>query len=425
MMDQIKTALKKCGVENWRITEERSETAELYFVKKELDIPRKKSLTRYSVTLFRDAGEGEGRTRAATNAILTPGMTGEEMESRIRDAYFAAQFTGNPWFDLPAPEKCAHIPSTSDLAALTPEAAAMALAGGIFAVDDQQDAFLNSVEIFVTKSRVHMVGSNGLDVSFDKCEAKGELVAQCIAPKDVEQFREFQFDRLDVEALQKRALDAIRDVRARARSTVPPKAGTYDVVLTGEHITELLQYYCARTSAAMIYPGYSRWEKGMNVQGEGIVGEKLDLELVPSEPYSEEGVKMERRTLLREGRMELIHGPVRFCAYLKTPPTGYYEKVACGNGTVPYADLCGEGVLEPVSFSDFQMDPMDGHFKGEIRLALLHHADGTVEELSGGSINGSLPEAQKNLLFSKERYEDSAYAGPLAVKLCGVQVAGL
>ena len=44
--------------------------------------------------------------------------------------------------------------------------------------------------------------------------------------------------------------------------------------------------------------------------------------------------------------------------------------------------------------------------------------------LTGGSINGSLPEKQGNLLFSTERYDTLTYTGPFAVKIEGVEVAG-
>ena len=50
----------------------------------------------------------------------------------------------------------------------------------------------------------------------------------------------------------------------------------------------------------MIYPGYSTWKVGEAVQGEGIQGAKLDIDLCATEPYSEEGVPMEDLPLLRE-----------------------------------------------------------------------------------------------------------------------------
>ena len=425
MINRIRNLLEECGVSVYRIRRKHTETAELYFVKQNLDMPRKKVLEEIGIEIFRDIEKDGKMFRASTNVILSPSMSDSEIKAAIGDAYFAAQFAANPFFELPKPEVCEHMPSTSDLALKSTDEVARILADSVFSVDTAKDAFVNSLEIFVTKTTTHIVGSGGLDVCFDSCSVSGEFVVQCITPKDVEQYRSFKYDTLNTEGLKQRVTDSIRDVRARARSSHPPKGGNYTVVLKGEHIRTIFNYYFNRSYAGMIYPGYSEWKVGTKVQGENINGEKLHLTLESSVPYSPEGIRMKRRELVRDGELALIHGDARFCYYLETEPTGIYEKIVSDNGTVPYADMLIDGVLEPISFSDFQMDFFDGHFKGEIRLALLHHADGSVEELSGGSINGSLPDSQGNLVFSKERYEDDTYDGPMAIKIENVAVAGM
>ena len=79
--------------------------------------------------------------------------------------------------------------------------------------------------------------------------------------------------------------------------------------------------------------------------------------------------------------------------------------------------------LEIVNFSDFQMDSYSGHFGGEIRLAFLYDGEKRIP-VTGGSINGSILEAQKNLNFSSETQVDKEFEGPAAVCLTGVKVAG-
>ena len=69
------------------------------------------------------------------------------------------------------------------------------------------------------------------------------------------------------------------------------------------------------------------------------------------------------------------------------------------------------------------MNSMTGHFAGEIRLAYLYN-NGKISLVTGGSVNGSIIDAQKNLLFSKERYESSSYSGPYAILLKDVPVSG-
>lgn len=79
--------------------------------------------------------------------------------------------------------------------------------------------------------------------------------------------------------------------------------------------------------------------------------------------------------------------------------------------------------LQAMKFSDFQMDPFTGHFGGEIRLAYLFDGN-AVTKVTGGSVNGIITKAHKNLVFSEERYSDSHYEGPFAVKIENVAVAG-
>ena len=51
------------------------------------------------------------------------------------------------------------------------------------------------------------------------------------------------------------------------------------------------------------------------------------------------------------------------------------------------------------SFSDFQVDAMDGYFGGEFCLGYLF--DGQKETIiTGGTVSGNIFEAQKNLEFS-------------------------
>ena len=423
MIETIQNALQKAGVSVWRITGTHSRAAELYLIRKGLDMPRVKDMVAYSVDVFRDFEEDGRRFRGVSTALLSPGMSGAQAEKKIADAYSAAAYVKNPFYELPDAVTGPRVASGSDLAALDPQRAARRLADALLEADTEKDAFLNSAELFVTRREVRILASNGLDVSYDSDEVWGELVAQCTAPRDVEQYRSFRLDSLDTAAAAAKLRAAVRDVRQRALAQKAPAAGTYDLLLTGEHLSEILSYYVDRSNAAAIFPRYSAWSVGTEVQGEDVTGERLELSLSSSVPYSEEGIPLPDRTLVSDGRLQLIHGATRFCRYLGVEPTGAYRKLRCGNGTVPIDQLRRPGVLEAVSFSDFQMDSFSGHFGGEIRLALLH-GEQELTPLSGGSVNGSLLETQGRLIFSREQIRDGSYEGPMAVLIPGVPVAG-
>lgn len=421
MIERIKRALAQCGISQWRINETAEESAELFFVKKELDTRRVKDVRKYEVTVFRDVDGGRG----FTSVKLLASMDGEQLVRELKGAYFAAQFAANPMFALPDPVQAPPVEKTGALAERPLAESAGKMAKALFAPDVHEDAFVNSAEVFVHRYASRIVSSNGTDVSYADARVKGEFVVQSKAPEDVEMFHEFEYGELDEAALSAKVAEALTFVRDRAHAQKVLKTGEYDVVLSGDAVAEVLGYYVQRSSAAAVYAKYSTWKQGDGVQGDDAAGERLDLTLRATTPYSAEGIPMEDLPLVKDGRLLAWHGPNRFCRYLGVKPTGNFEKLSCANGTVPFADLKKGPVLWAVAFSDFQMDAMSGHFGGEIRLAYLIGEDGTVTPVTGGSVNGSILECQKSLTFSAERYQTANYDGPYAVRLRDVAVAGV
>lgn len=426
MIERIKRALERCGVSLWRINERVDETAELFFVKKQLDTRRIKDVRKYDVTVFRDVESGDGGkpARGATSVPILPSMDDRQLDEELKGAYYAAQFAANPYYDLADPVQAPLVEESGELAQAPLAQSAGKLARALFAPDTHDDAFVNSAELFVYRVRRRIVSSEGTDVSFVNSGANGEFVVQCREPEDVEIHNQFEYGALAEEALSAKVAEALTFVRDRARAKKVLKSGKYDLILSGNAVMEVLSYYRDRSAAGMVYPKYSTWKPGDDVQGE-TGGERLALTLRALHPYSPEGIPTgEDLPLLEDGKLLAWHGPNRFCRYLGVKPTGNYQKIACGNGTVPFEELKKGPCLWAVTFSDFQMDAMSGHFGGEIRLAYLIEADGTVTPVTGGSVNGSILEAQKDLTFSTDRYLTAWYDGPYAVRLSGVSVAG-
>lgn len=425
MIERIKSALARCGITLWRINERAEETAELFFVKQQLDTRRSKDVRKYEVTVFRDmeGKDGDKPARGFTSVQLLSSMDEAQMEDELRKAYYAAQFAANPWFEMPDPVKAPLVEKTGELAQAPLAQSAGKMAKALFASDTHEAAFVNSAEVFVVRSTDHILSSEGTEVSYTDAKVKGEFVVQCKAPEDVEMFHEFEYDGLDEAALSARVAEALAFVRDRTRAQKTLKSGSYDLVLSGDEVAEVLDYYGKRSAASMVYAKYSTWQRGEDVQGE-TEGERLTIQLAATEPYSAEGVPMADLSLLKDGVLQAYHGPNRFCRYLGVKPTGTYQKIVCGNGTIPFETLKQGPVLWAVAFSDFQMDAASAHFGGEIRLAYLIDEDGTVTPVTGGSVNGSILEAQKSLAFSTDRYLTARYDGPYAVRLKNVSVAG-
>lgn len=408
----------------WRIHEHVEEASELFFVKKQLDTRRSKDVRKYEVTVFRDverAGE-EAPARGFTSVQLIASMDDRRLDQELRDAYYAAQFAANPYFDLPDPVQAPPVRKTGELAEAPLAQSAGKMAAALFAPDVCRDAFLNSAELFVSRSAHRIVSSGGTDVSYTDAKVCGEFVVQCREPEDVELHSTFEYGALETAALSAKVAEALSFVRDRAHAQKVLKSGKYDLVLSGNAVASVLSYYVSRSTASMVYARYSTWQRETDVQGE-TQGERLDLTLRATVPYSPEGIPMTDLPLLEGGTLKALHGPNRFCRYLNVKPTGLYEKFSCANGTVPFDELKQGPCLWAVTFSDFQMDEMSGHFGGEIRLAYLIE-NGKAIPVTGGSVNGSILDAQRALAFSTERYLTAQYDGPYAMRLKAVSIAG-
>lgn len=423
MLEKIKKALSKLNIERWRINEVKEESAELFFVKHNLDTRRIKDTHKFTVTVYRQSEKDGKKLVGNMSASVISSMSYEEIESAIESAYYAAQFAMNPYFDAPEKVTSDTIVKQGKLASAPLAESAGKMAAAVFAADNNKHAYVNSTEVFCHKTFTHILTSEGTDVSFTDAVCKGDYVVQCKSPEDVELINQFEYDDVDTDALEQGVKEYLDFVYDRACAQRVLKSGKYNVVLSGKNLAEILSYYTEKSAADMIYPGYSAWKIGDGVQG-NVTGDALGLSLVATRPFSGDGIKMKDLKVIDDGRLLAIHGSTPFCRYLGIAPTGAYEKTRCENkGNVSFEDMKKQHCLWAVAFSDFQMDSFSGHFGGEIRLAYLIE-DGKITPVTGGSINGSLIEAQQNMRFSKERFTSANYEGPYAIEFENIPVAG-
>ena len=163
----------------------------------------------------------------------------------------------NPFYELYEGRKDEPVAMPSTLADRPLEENAMLMAEALFAADTEEDAWINSAEVFAVEKLVTFLNSSGTDVSYRQYLVKGEFVTQCKTPQDVEQFFQFAYADLNTEALTEKARRAIAAVRDRAAAQKSPQAGTYSVVLSGDQVPTLLEYYGERAHAAMVFAHYS------------------------------------------------------------------------------------------------------------------------------------------------------------------------
>lgn len=425
MINTILKALSELNIKHYLIKDETVESVELFYIIKEQDMRRSKMVHKYFLTIYKDFVKEEKTLRGSYSTVLFPGMDEEEITAKLKEAEYSASFAANAYYELPKGIKEDMVVIPSRLNEVSLNEAAIKMSEALYQYDTSEDTFINSAELFIEYHAVHIINSEGIDVNYEKRNIEGEFVVQCIKPQDVEYHEIFSYDDLDKEGLALLVKEALEIVKARALAKEAPATGRYDVILSGKYMNQFFDFYISRSNAALIYPGYSSYKAGDNVQGDNISGEKLGLILKSSVPYSREGIKMIDKSLIEDGTLLFIHGDSRYSYYLGIEPSGDYDKMEVKNGTIDFNDMKTEGCLHVLSFSDFSMDDFTGNFSGEIRLAYLYNNEGDIKYITGGSINGSIFDAHKNIVFSNEKYKDSKYEGPFALKVRDVAVAGI
>lgn len=423
MKTQIIESLKRLNIEKYLITQVQSESLECFYIKKKLDLKRITDTTDISVTVYHTFEKDGQRMLGSSEVQLYQGMEEEELDAALQKAYQAAALVCNPYYELVQGKKEAFVPSNSSLAGHSMEENMKRITEALFAADRQEKVFINSAELFVKRWRRYISSSEGVDTGYALDEISGEYVIQCVEPQDVETYHSFSYRDDGAEALQRDVEEALLMTQARAQAHQAPKAGEYDIILSGESMRTLLGYYLDRSGTLMVYRKYSGYEVGAQVQGKEPGGDALTVELKAREPYSREGIPMKNRILMENGVLKLLHGGSRYAYYLGMEPTGEYSCIHVPTGSTPLQELKTGSYLHIVKFSDFQMDSYSGYFSGEIRLAYLCDGEKTIP-VTGGSINGSILKVQDHMRFSKERYANGYYEGPLAVRIEGVSVAG-
>lgn len=430
----IKTICKAAQAQNikvYSITETLSESAELYFIRRNLDMRRHTKTHIYQVTVFRDFEENGVSYRGRASVMIDDSMSEGQIEDKLSAAYYSASFAKIQWYPLPCGVRSSGTENSRPELEDRWDRMGMELAKAAFDAEKEftgdQAVFLNSLEVFSRKMTTRLVNSEGTDVSYIRYRLNGEFVAQCPEPQDVETYESFSYEALDKEAIQAKVAQTLSRTLDRSAAVNAPLAGQYRLILSDQYVPTVMNYFKERSHASLIYQHYSAYQKGACVQdsgdGEPIEGDLLQMSLTATAPYSEEGIRMKDRPLLTDGVLQTIHGGSRFCSYLGTEPTGEYEKITVGPGCVSLSEMKKTPYLHVVNFSDFQMDALTGNFGGEIRLAYLYDGN-KISCVTGGSVNGSILSAQKQLTLSRETQNQQYFSGPLAVSMEGITVAG-
>ena len=86
MIESIRSALKSLEIEEYRLTDEKTETTELFFVKKELDMLRTTSTRSFRLTVYRNFEHEGQKCKGESDVTISEGMKEKDILNAVRDA---------------------------------------------------------------------------------------------------------------------------------------------------------------------------------------------------------------------------------------------------------------------------------------------------------------------------------------------------
>lgn len=432
MIDKIKGILEgMTELQGWKITERRKEGQELFFVKKVLDMNRSKDVHDIDVTVYVAFEEDGVKYLGQSTTAIAPTLTEAEIRAKLKDTAKGAAFVKNPYFDLPKPTS-EEVPAIENAFATKPLTQWMPLlAKAIYANDTQTQGGINSAEIFLTKSVKRIATSEGIDVTFDTYKAMVEVIADWNDGEEpVELFFLEDFGGYQPELLSEKIGDLINESKERAHATPTPSLKDVKVVLSGDAVKQLLDYYRVMSSARAKYEGISQFEIGQKLQGEAVSGDLLNVTLLPvlegsslSTNYDSDGVQLRPVELIKGGVLKTLHGNAQYAAYMDIPMTGHIGNFKVESGDLSFEEVKKAPYIELVSFSDFQTNPLTGDFGGEIRLA--RYFDGEkLTSVTGGAISANIGDVHSTMKLSKEVGQQDNFIGPKHIFFDGLEIVG-
>ena len=118
LIDRVKEVLQENNISVYHMEDTCTEGAELYFIRKHMDMRRMKKVRHTTVTVYRDFEKDGTKRRGYADVSVAEYMSKEELSQKIKDAYFAASFIIFPAIAT-RPSTVVGIPSSSNVRATT------------------------------------------------------------------------------------------------------------------------------------------------------------------------------------------------------------------------------------------------------------------------------------------------------------------
>ena len=429
MLLEIKKLLENnTKISAWVINENISSSSELFFIKNKLDMNRACDTKEYHISIYVDFKENDILYKGDSIVVVSASDSIEEIQTKINDAVFYAEFVKNKWYDLPTNESnvIKGINSFKNLSILKKDYETIF---NVFFKDYGYESKVNSCEIFAIEGLKRVISSKGTDVSFPYSRFIFELVTDCETGfEPVEIFNGYYLTEIDLELIEVLIKKQLSETYERSKAIRNEKLENKRVIISGNAVEEFLKFYIDQATDSSIYQKISKAKLNENFFNNSK--EKLNIVMNPylsssinSMPVDAQGKILKPYVLYEDGVLKNLKTSARFSHYLNVENLGNVNTFEVKGGEVSLNEYIKDDYIEIMEFSSFIMDTNTGDFGGEFRLAKVVE-NGKESFITGGAISENIFDIQNEMLFSKETLVYKSSICPKAIILDNITVSG-
>ena len=410
-------------VSDYKINLTAKESYECFYVKGRLETVRCTETCDKVVTVYVDHAGFKGDSQF----YVYPSTTEAELSELIEKAVQKASLLNNKMYTLPEKET-GEYEVESNFSAYTQAELASKIADCVFAANTVENADLNSVEVFVNRYTDTVVNSRGICKTQVRYDAMVEAIPTYNGEAEsVELYQQYNFSTFDTEAVKQEISQKLQEVKARASAVKPDFSLDCKVILNTQELGELFGTLCRELNFATVYAHAGVFHKGDAIQ-ENPTGDKITITMAGAVPgnirsahFDSDGMTLQDRTIVEEGKAVAYYGANRFGQYLEETPTGNLRCIQVTPGSACAKCLSEGPYLEVLSMSGLQVDTFTDYIGGEIRLAYYYDGE-KITPFTGISITGSLKQVLASIRLSCETAVDNGYTGPKKAILTGMKI---
>lgn len=423
MINRIIDILNKTvGITDWRINEVRTESNELFFVHKSLETVRATDTVRTDVTVY---CEHDGALGSASFSVYASDDD-SHISAKAERALAGARVISNRPFSLPEGEVGSYT-SDSNFADYEPANLASEIASACFEADCIEGGSLNALEIFIYKDTTTLINSRGTRKAQVSWRAMAEAIPTYNGEESVELYEQYNFTEFDRETVRAEIATKMAEVRDRYLAKKPETKLSCPIVLGAPELETLFWDLSQQLGFGQVYQHSNAFSVGDDVQKDPE-GDRFTVTMCAavkgstmSAAFDSDGVTLEDRTVIENGKACALWGSTRYAQYLGERATGALGCIRVEGGTLTQDELRSQPYFRCASMSGLQLDIYNDYIGGEVRLA--YYFDGEKEiPLTGISISGKLSEALAHVRLSRDITTHESYNGPACAVFGGIEI---